>query len=110
MPNPTLLNAAGYGSLLVAIKHAASGRQFQRLPQYQALPNIAYTCSTLGFSLNFQWARNPKSLEDPLNRAMAALVAIIAWASSAYYIGRGLKASGIVTAGAAIFQAWATLR
>ncbi|KAJ6026918.1 uncharacterized protein N7446_004479 [Penicillium canescens] len=141
MPNPTLLNAAGYGSLLVAIKHAASGRQFQRLPQYQALPNIAYTCSTVGWYqgsgyliltgislfqlleheisfltssalalLNFQWARNPKSLEDPLNRAMAALVAIIAWASSAWYIGRGLKASGIVTAGAAIFQAWATLR
>ncbi|OQD80883.1 hypothetical protein PENANT_c031G03868 [Penicillium antarcticum] len=111
MPNTTLLNA---------VKHAASGRQFQRTPQYQSLPNIAYTCSTAGWYqgsgyliltalLNFHWARNPNSLNDPLNRAMAALVAIIAWSSSAWYLGRGLKVNGIATAAAGIFQVWAAL-
>ncbi|KAJ9298197.1 hypothetical protein DTO271G3_3802 [Paecilomyces variotii] len=120
MPNPTLLTAAGYGSLLIAIKHAASGRRFQRLRQFQELPNIAYTCSTVGWYqgsvyliltafLNLHWARNPKSLEEPLNRAMAVLLILISWASSAWYLRRGIKASGILTATAGIFQAWAAL-
>ncbi|KAF4768741.1 hypothetical protein N7455_000108 [Penicillium solitum] len=120
MPDPTLLKAAGYGSLLVAIKHAASGEQFQRLRQFQELPNIAYTCSTVGWYqgsaylvltalLNLHWAQNPKALEEPLNRAMAALITLIAWSSSAWYLRRGVKASGILTATAGLFQAWAAL-
>jgi hypothetical protein len=59
--------------------------------------------------LNFHWAQNPKTLDEPLNHAMAALVAIIAWASSAWYLGRGLKANGIVIAAAGMFQVWAAL-
>ncbi|KAJ5872313.1 uncharacterized protein N7529_004666 [Penicillium soppii] len=120
MPNPALLKAAGYGSLLVAIKHAASGKQFQRLRQFQDLPNLAYTCSTVGWYqgsgyliltalLNLHWARNPKALEEPLNRAMAGLLVLIAWASSGWYLRRGVKASGILTATAGIIQAWAAL-
>ena len=117
----------------------ASGEQFQRLRQFQELPNIAYTCSTVGwyqgsaylvltgtsyslmkqwFSiltnpflalLNLHWAQNPKALEEPLNRAMAALITLIAWSSSAWYLRRGVKASGILTATAGLFQAWAAL-
>lgn len=117
----------------------ASGKQFQRLRQFQELPNIAYTCSTVGwyqgsaylvltgtsyslmkqwFSiltnpflalLNLHWAQNPKALEEPLNRAMAALITLIAWSSSAWYLRRGVKASGILTATAGLFQAWAAL-
>ncbi|OQE12848.1 hypothetical protein PENFLA_c061G04384 [Penicillium flavigenum] len=121
MPSSYLLKAAGYGSLLFSLKHAASGKQFQRLRQFQELPNIAYTCSTVGWYqgsaylvltalLNLHWAQNPNSLEEPLNRAMAALLVLIAWASSTWYLRRGIKASGILTATAGIFQAWAAFR
>ncbi|KAH8697967.1 hypothetical protein BGW36DRAFT_427899 [Talaromyces proteolyticus] len=120
MPNPTLLKAAGYGSLLFAIKHAATGKEFQRLRQFQELPNIAYVRSTVGWYqgsaylvltglLNLHWTKNPKSLDDPLNRAMATLLVVIAWASSAWYLRGGLRASGLLTATAGIIQAWAVL-
>jgi hypothetical protein len=59
--------------------------------------------------LNLHWAKNPEALEEPLNRAMAALVTLIAWSSSAWYLRRGVKASGILTATAGLFQAWAAL-
>lgn len=78
---------------------------------------ISPSCETVALSfdntilalLNFHWAQNPKSLEEPLNRAMATLLVIIAWASSAWYLRRGVKASGILTVAAGIFQAWAAL-
>ncbi|KAJ5261615.1 hypothetical protein N7505_008482 [Penicillium chrysogenum] len=60
--------------------------------------------------LNLHWAQNPNSLEEPLNRAMAALLVLIAWASSTWYLRRGVKASGILIATAGIFQAWAAFR
>ncbi|KAJ5155789.1 hypothetical protein N7492_008592 [Penicillium capsulatum] len=120
MPNSTLLQAAGYGSLLIAIKHAASGKQFQRLRQFQELPNIAYTCNTVGWYqgsaylvltalLNLHWAQHPQSLEEPLQRAMAMLLVLIAWASSAWYFRRGVKESAILTVIAGVFQGWAAL-
>ncbi|KAJ5354379.1 uncharacterized protein N7496_012812 [Penicillium cataractarum] len=120
MPSTTLLKAAGYGSFLVAIKHALTGRTFQRLRQFQELPNIAYTCSTVGWYqgsaylvltglLNLHWAQNPNSLGEPMSRAMAALLAIIAWSSSAWYLQRGIKASAFLTATAGILQAYAVL-
>lgn len=60
--------------------------------------------------LNLNWAKNPETLNDPLNRGMAALMVLIAWASSAWYLRGGVKASGLLTAFAGIFQAWAALR
>lgn len=59
--------------------------------------------------LNLNWAQNPKSLDEPLQRSMAALLVLISWASSAWYIRRGVKASGFLTAFAGVLQAWAAL-
>jgi hypothetical protein len=70
--------------------------------------NLFLTCPHLAL-LNLHWARNPKALEEPLNRAMAGLLVLIAWASSGWYLRRGVKASGILTATAGIIQAWAAL-
>ncbi|KAJ5875062.1 uncharacterized protein N7473_012409 [Penicillium subrubescens] len=103
MPETTLLKAAGYGSFLVAIKHALTGKQFHRLPQFQDLPNLANTCST-----------HPELLREPMSRAMAALIVSIAWSSSAWsssawYLRRAIKASGFLTATAGILQAYAAL-
>lgn len=44
-----------------------------------------------------------------MSRAMAALVVTIAWSSSAWYLRRGVKASGFLTATAGILQAYAAL-
>ncbi|KAJ5106727.1 hypothetical protein N7456_003402 [Penicillium angulare] len=120
MPSPTLLKPAGYGSLVFAIKHALSGKEFQYLREFQELPNLAYTCSTVGWYqgsaymvltglLNLHWSQNSKSLEEPLNRAMAAIIVLIAWASSAWYFRRGVKGRGFLTAVAGVFQTYAAL-
>lgn len=60
--------------------------------------------------LNLSWAKNPESLREPLQCTMAALLVLIAWASSAWYIKRGIKSSGILTDVAGILQAWAALQ
>ena len=59
--------------------------------------------------LNLHWAQNPRSVEEPLNRAMAAVIVAIAWTSSFYSLRRRLKDKGIVIAAAGIVQAWAAL-
>ncbi|BCS27942.1 uncharacterized protein APUU_60990A [Aspergillus puulaauensis] len=121
MPDPTLLKAAGYGSLIVSLMHAASGRRFQRIREFQNLPSVAYTFSMSGWYqgsgylilaglLNFQWAQNPGLLNQPLGRAIAALLSAIAWASSGWYLWRGLISNGVIIAAAGLFQAWAALR
>jgi hypothetical protein len=40
---------------------------------------------------------------------MAVVLTIIAWASSAWYLRGGVKASALLTAFAGGFQAWAAL-
>ncbi|KAF3391672.1 hypothetical protein F1880_007945 [Penicillium rolfsii] len=98
-----------------------TGKQFQRLPQFRDLPNLAYTCSTVGWYqgsayviltglLNLHWAQHPDSLREPMSRAMAALLVIIAWSSSAWYLRRGIRLSGSLTATAGILQYLAALR
>jgi hypothetical protein len=72
----------------------------------QKVSSLTNFCLAL---LNLHWAKYPKSLDDPLNRAMAAMLAVIAWASSAWYLRRGVRSSGILTAAAGVLQAWATL-
>ncbi|OJJ58335.1 hypothetical protein ASPSYDRAFT_90509 [Aspergillus sydowii CBS 593.65] len=121
MPDPTLLKAAGYGSLAVSLLHAASGRKFQQTHQFQALPNVAYTFSMSGWYqgsgylilaglLNFHWAQNPGLLEEPLGRAMASLLSVMAWTVAAWYLWRGLTKDGVIIAAAGLFQAWAALK
>jgi hypothetical protein len=60
--------------------------------------------------LNFQWAQNPGLLNEPLGRAIAALLSAIAWTSSGWYLWRGLISNGVIIAAAGLFQAWAALR
>ncbi|KAJ5232581.1 hypothetical protein N7468_005537 [Penicillium chermesinum] len=140
MPNPALLKALGYGTFVFALKHSvgvhiilyrikghhlivrqAAAKEFQPLRQFQELPNVAYTRSLAGWYqggaflvltalLNLNWAKNPDSLKEPLNAAMAALVSLISWGSSAWYLRKGLKASGVLTAAAGLLQAWAAFQ
>ena len=109
-----------------------------RLRQFQELPSIARVCSTVGWFqgsgylvltgmpsllyiqctltdlflalLNLQWSLNPQALDEPLNRAIAGLLTLIAWGSSVSYLRGGVKSSGLITAAAGAFQAWAAFR
>ncbi|OJJ02075.1 hypothetical protein ASPVEDRAFT_150782 [Aspergillus versicolor CBS 583.65] len=121
MPDSTLLKVAGYGSIIVSLLHAASGRKFQRLREFQTLPDVAYTFSMsawyqgsgyliLAGLLNFQWAQDPSLLEQPLGRAMASVLSVIAWSASGWYLFRGLTVDGVIIAAAGLFQAWAALK
>ncbi|KAE8423129.1 hypothetical protein BDV36DRAFT_243661 [Aspergillus pseudocaelatus] len=121
MANPAHLKAAAYGSLILAFGHALSSRKFMRLRRFQELPSIAFVCSTVGWFqgsgylvltalLNLQWSLNPQALDEPLNRAIAALLTLIAWGSSISYLRGGVKSSGFITAAAGAFQAWAAFR
>jgi hypothetical protein len=74
------------------------------------LENLCFILTNILLALlNLSWAQNPKSLDEPLQRSMAALLVLISWASSAWYIRRGVKASGFLTAFAGVLQAWAAL-
>ncbi|KAB8242152.1 hypothetical protein BDV35DRAFT_39634 [Aspergillus flavus] len=121
MANPGHLKAAAYGSLVLAFGHALSSRKFMRLRRFQELPSIAYVCSTVGWFqgsgylvltalLNLQWSLNPQALDEPLNRAIAGLLTLIAWGSSVSYLRGGVISSGLITAAAGAFQAWAAFR
>ncbi|KAB8231568.1 hypothetical protein ETB97_002466 [Aspergillus alliaceus] len=121
MANPAQLKALAYGSLLLSVGHALTGRKFQKLRRFQELPSLAYTCSTVGWYqgsgylilialLNFQWASNPQALEEPLNRAIAGLITLIAWGSSISYLRGGVVSSGLITAAAGAIHGWITLR
>lgn len=57
--------------------------------------------------LNYHWAQNPELLKLPINRAIAALATAIVWASSAWYVKRGVKDIGAVVAAMGALQAWA---
>ncbi|KAB8224032.1 hypothetical protein RU639_010637 [Aspergillus parasiticus] len=121
MANPSHLKAAAYGSLVLAFGHALSSRKFMRLRRFQELPSIAYVCSTVGWFqgsgylvltalLNLQWSLNPQALDEPLNRAIAGLLTLIALGSSVSYLRGGVMSSGFITAAAGAFQAWAAFR
>ncbi|KAJ5453940.1 uncharacterized protein N7458_004896 [Penicillium daleae] len=91
MPSTTLLKAAGYGSFLVAIKHAVS---------FELLENNSSDCISF---------RNYQTLRIHTARLVGTKEVIIAWSSSAWYLRRGIRTSGLLTAMAGILQAYATL-
>lgn len=57
--------------------------------------------------INYSWSQSPALLEQPLNKAIAALMTGIVWASSGWYLRRGVLGNGIVVALMGGLQAWA---
>ena len=57
--------------------------------------------------INYSWSQTPSLLQQPINQAIAALMTGIVWASSAWYLRRGVLANGIVVAVMGAVQAWA---
>lgn len=64
-----------------------------------------YWQSTPGL-INYAWSQNPALLEQPINKAIAALMIGIMWVSSGWYLKNGVNATGAVVAAMGGVQAW----
>jgi hypothetical protein len=62
---------------------------------------------TLAALINYRWSRNPGALLNPVEKAIAALIAAICWGSAAWYKKNGLRESGAVVGLAGALQAYA---
>jgi hypothetical protein len=60
--------------------------------------------------LHWQWARDPSLLQDPLTKAIAGLVNVLLWASSAWYAKHGISDTASVVGLCAALQAWAVTK
>lgn len=49
-------------------------------------------------------------LQDPLNKAMAGIVNVLLWASSAWYAKYGVKENAVAVGLSAVLQAYAVLK
>ncbi|PLB50054.1 hypothetical protein P170DRAFT_404770 [Aspergillus steynii IBT 23096] len=114
----TRLQATATGWLIISLGHTLSAKTWQSAPQFRALPNLPYSCAKVGWYqgsafflmtalLNYSWAQDPTLLELPVNRAIAALMTGIVWASSGWYFKRGVVENGVVVAVMGAVQAWA---
>ncbi|EAW16614.1 uncharacterized protein NFIA_059690 [Aspergillus fischeri NRRL 181] len=117
----TPLKATSIGWLLISVGHTISARDWQSLPQFNKLPNLAYTCAKAGWyqgsafflmtaMINYNWAQNPALLVEPINKGIAALMTAIVWVSAGWYLKKGVKANGVVVAAMGALQAWAAFR
>ncbi|KAA8649674.1 uncharacterized protein ATNIH1004_002345 [Aspergillus tanneri] len=117
----TPLHATATGWLLISLGHTISAKEWQSTPQFRALPNLSYTCGKVGWYqgsafflmtalINYNWAQNPTLLDQPINKAIAALMTAIVWASSGWYLKRGVMGNGVVVALMGALQAWAAFR
>ncbi|CDM30905.1 unnamed protein product [Penicillium roqueforti FM164] len=114
----TLLQAPAASFVLLSVGHTIKGRQWTADPRFKAIAGTnLWTCGTLGWYqgsgfflstglLHWQWSQDPSLLQDPLNKAMAGIVNIILWASSAWYAKQGIIDTSIVLGISAALQAF----
>ncbi|KAF9892041.1 hypothetical protein FE257_002447 [Aspergillus nanangensis] len=118
---PTALQTTAAGWLLISLGHTISAKDWQSPPGFRALPNLSYTCAKAGWYqgsaffvmnalLNYSWSKNPALLDDPVNKAIAALMTAIVWVSSGWYLKKGVKGNGVVVALMGALQAWAAFK
>lgn len=60
--------------------------------------------------LHYQWSHDPSALSDPLNKAMAGIVNVLLWTSSAWYATHGIKDNAIAVGLSAALQGAAVLK
>ncbi|GFF30795.1 hypothetical protein IFM61606_02726 [Aspergillus udagawae] len=117
----TPLKATSIGWLFISVAHTISARDWQSLPQFRKLPNLAYTCAKAGWyqgsafflmtaMINYNWAQNPALLAEPVNKGIAALMTAIVWVSAGWYFKKGVKANGVAVAAMGALQAWAAFQ
>lgn len=59
--------------------------------------------------MNYQWAKSPQLLVDPVNKLLAALAAAVCLGSSMWYVKEGDRSTGGFLGGVGALQIWAAL-
>jgi hypothetical protein len=60
--------------------------------------------------LHYQWSRDPSALQDPINKAIAGIVNVLLWSSSAWYVKHGIKDNAWAVGLSAVLQAWGVVQ
>ncbi|KAJ5186868.1 hypothetical protein N7449_009862 [Penicillium cf. viridicatum] len=114
----TLLQASAAVFVLLSVGHTIKGGQWTADPRFKAIAGTkAWTCGTLGWYqgsgfflltglLHWQWSQDPSLLQEPLNKAMAGIMNILLWTSTAWYAKHGINDTAIILAISAALQAF----
>ncbi|KAJ5286816.1 hypothetical protein N7478_002502 [Penicillium angulare] len=128
------LRASALSFVLLAVGHTIGGRQWTSEKVFKAITNSRpWACGTVGwyqyrvgtqFPLNlpdistnprqailhYQWSRDPAALNDPLTKAMAGIINILLWTSSAWYAKHGINENAWAVGLSAALQAYAAFK
>ncbi|KAJ5092154.1 hypothetical protein NUU61_007024 [Penicillium alfredii] len=59
--------------------------------------------------LHYQWSQNSVAFQDPINKAIAGIINILLWTSSAWYAKYGVKQNAWAVGLSAALQAWGVI-
>ncbi|KAJ6120322.1 hypothetical protein N7523_004602 [Penicillium sp. IBT 18751x] len=116
------LQASALAFVILSIGHTIGGKEWTAEKVFTAIKGSKpWACGTVGWYqgsafflltgiLHFQWSRDPSALSDPLNKAMAAIVNVLLWTSSAWYAKNGIQDNAIAVGLSAALQGAAVLK
>ncbi|KAJ5975289.1 hypothetical protein N7481_008996 [Penicillium waksmanii] len=116
------LTASAVSFVLLSIAHTIGGKEWQSDKVFKNIKGSrAWACGKVGWYqgsaflflsgiLHYQWSRNPSALADPLNKAMAAIINVLLWSSSAWYAKNGILPNVVACGLAASLQAFGVLK
>ncbi|KAJ5180456.1 hypothetical protein N7492_003666 [Penicillium capsulatum] len=115
------LQASAVSFVLLALGHTVSGRQWTHEKVFKNIKGSKpWACGTVGWYqgsafflmtgiMHYMWSRDPTQLQDPLSKAMAGIVNVLLWASSAWYAKNGIMDTTVVVGLSAALQTYAVL-
>ncbi|KAJ5088230.1 hypothetical protein N7456_011846 [Penicillium angulare] len=116
------IQASALSFVLLAVGHTIGGKQWTSEKAFKAIANSRpWACGTVGWYqgsafflvsaiLHYQWSRDPAALNDPLTKAMAGIINILLWSSSAWYAKHGINENAWAVGLSAALQAYAVFK
>ncbi|OQE31453.1 hypothetical protein PENSTE_c001G04631 [Penicillium steckii] len=118
----TILKASAASFALLSLGHTISGREWTSDKVFKNIKGSrSWACGTVGWYqgsaflfisgiLHYQWSRDPSLLQDPLNKAIAAIINVLLWVSSSWYVKNGVTPSAVACGFSAALQGFAVLK
>ncbi|KAK2758234.1 hypothetical protein FQN54_004078 [Arachnomyces sp. PD_36] len=118
MPSERSLQTSAALMAVISLGHTVTANAFMSDPQFRRLPHTVSTFSRAGWFqgsvyllvsalINYRWSRNPKALTDPIEKAIAGLLAAVLAGSAVWYKKKGISGTSAVVAIGSAVQAWA---
>ncbi|KAJ5127425.1 hypothetical protein N7448_008204 [Penicillium atrosanguineum] len=116
------LQASALSFLILSIGHTIGGKEWTAEKVFTGIKGSRpWACGTVGWYqgsafflltgiLHYQWSCDPSALSDPLNKAMAAIVNVLLWSSTAWYAKNGIKENAFAVGLSAALQGAAVLK